>query len=443
VNRAASAVLRKELRELVLGRAIWALYLSVSVLVGVSFRDALALYGEASKAAARAPELARALSPFDGILVPTFGAVYLTATFLWPFVAIRQLGVDVRSGGMTLWRQLPVPPGSFLVAKLVALATGWVGVLAIPMLAVVLWWGQGGHVSLAELAALLVGHSLYALVITALAMAAAAWVDTSATAPLVVLAATLGSWVLDYADPSSGAGLGGLAAVSLTRILRSWEAGVVEAGPSAAWIVTAIALLLAVRPGLAHHYGPRRRATVVAAVAAVGVMLVAASAALRFNWDVTEDRRNSFSLGEEAVLSRLQHELRVDVALRPEDPRFQDFDRSVLAKLRRSVSRLSVNPMVSGATRVELGTDDRYGEIAYTYRGNTQVTRSTSPRESLAILWAVTGQSPVHSAPVAYPGYPLVASDSWSRICFLGILPAAIGVAASARWWWRPRPRLW
>jgi len=39
-------------------------------------RDALVLYGEASSAARDAPVLATGLSPLNGVLVPTFGALY-------------------------------------------------------------------------------------------------------------------------------------------------------------------------------------------------------------------------------------------------------------------------------------------------------------------------------------------------------------------------------
>ena len=49
--------------------------------------------GKPSSAAARdSPVLASGLSPLDGVFVPTFGALYLAVTLLFPFVAIRALG---------------------------------------------------------------------------------------------------------------------------------------------------------------------------------------------------------------------------------------------------------------------------------------------------------------------------------------------------------------
>src|SRR5215471_6265373 len=88
----------KELREITCGRALWTLLLLACPLVGYSFFQAMSLYGEASAAAANSPVLATSLSPFDGILIPTFGSYYVAVTLLFPFVAIRVLGEEKQSG---------------------------------------------------------------------------------------------------------------------------------------------------------------------------------------------------------------------------------------------------------------------------------------------------------------------------------------------------------
>ena len=62
------------------GRALWTMLLILCPLVGYSFFQAVALYGEASSAARDAPVLASGLSPLDGVLVPTFGALYVAVT---------------------------------------------------------------------------------------------------------------------------------------------------------------------------------------------------------------------------------------------------------------------------------------------------------------------------------------------------------------------------
>jgi len=76
----------KEWRDTLAGHTIWVLLLLLSALVGYSYTQAVSLYGEASKSAQQLPEVARSLSPLDGVFVPTFGALYLANTFLFPFI---------------------------------------------------------------------------------------------------------------------------------------------------------------------------------------------------------------------------------------------------------------------------------------------------------------------------------------------------------------------
>ena len=95
-------LLLKELREIVAGRALWIMLLIMCPLVGYSFFQALSLYGESSVAAQQSPALAVSLSPLDGVLVPTFGSLYVAVTLLFPFVAIRALSHEKESGSLKL-----------------------------------------------------------------------------------------------------------------------------------------------------------------------------------------------------------------------------------------------------------------------------------------------------------------------------------------------------
>src|SRR5499426_3184931 len=150
----------KEFRGLVAGRAFWLLLLLVCPLVGYSYIQAVGLYGEASRSAAQLPEVARNLSPLDGILVPTFGALYLATTFLFPFVVIRTLGSEKQTGSLKLLLQLPCTLATVMAAKITMLGVGWLLMAAPCLSAVALWSLAGGHVSPSELANLLLGHLL-------------------------------------------------------------------------------------------------------------------------------------------------------------------------------------------------------------------------------------------------------------------------------------------
>ena len=97
----------KEFRELFASRAFWIMLVIVGALVGHSFITAVNLYAEMSGAGGGPAALAQALTPLDGVLVPTWGAYDLAATLLFPFVAIRLIAVEKETGALKLLLQLP------------------------------------------------------------------------------------------------------------------------------------------------------------------------------------------------------------------------------------------------------------------------------------------------------------------------------------------------
>src|SRR5215468_10427844 len=163
-------LLAKELWEVASGRALWTMLLILCPLVGYSFFQAAALYGEASSAARDSPLLASGLSPFDGVLVPTFGAFYVAVTLLFPFVAIRALGHEKETGALRLLLQLPYSRAVLIVAKLAAVVAAWL-IAVVPVLSTIAAWRWlGGHVDAPETLNLLLGHFLYGLLVGAIAL---------------------------------------------------------------------------------------------------------------------------------------------------------------------------------------------------------------------------------------------------------------------------------
>ena len=142
-------LLAKELREIFNGRALWTMLMLLCPLVGYSFFQATALYGEASAAARDAPAMASGLSPLDGVLVPTFGAFYVAVTLLFPFVAIRVLGREKETGALRLLVQLPYRTASLVGAKMAALAIAWL-IALIPALSALALWELMGAAPYAE-----------------------------------------------------------------------------------------------------------------------------------------------------------------------------------------------------------------------------------------------------------------------------------------------------
>ncbi len=429
----------KELREITSGRALWTLLLFACPLVGYSFFQAMSLYGEASAAAANLPVLATSLSPLDGILVPTFGSFYVAVTLLFPFVAIRVLGEEKQSGGLGLLVQLPYRTATLVGVKLAAVLCAWL-LCAIPVLsAVVAWWMVGGHLSAAETLTLFFGHLLYGLIIGAVALFAASITESSATAAIVTLAFTVGSWVLDFTIAGRPGWLEWLASLSLTQVIRTFEQGLLSIGLIAgvAVAICGFAALAAIwlPPGVAIREKLMRAALCVGAAAAA---LLAVSQ-FKTSIDVTEDRRNSFAVADANQLAKLTKPLTITVHLAAEDPRYIDLRRNVLAKLDRVMPHVSTRLATARHSIVSSVGDDAYGEIEYRYgtRQDTRqdTSRSTSPREVLPLIYGLAGVQPPAPIPSAeFPGYPLVADGAFSLLWFLAVLPILIVLA-----WWRSR----
>jgi ABC-2 type transport system permease protein len=437
-------LLVKELREVVSGRALWTMLLILCPLLGFSFFQAVSLYGEASSAARDSPALASGLSPLDGVLVPTFGALYLAVTLLFPFVAIRALGREKETGALRLLVQLPYSVPTLIAAKMAAISVAWLIAIIPALSALAIWAVLGGHVHAPETLNLLLGQLLYGLLVGAIALFAAAVSEGSATAAIVTLAFTIGSWVLDFALAGQPGLLEWIARLSLTQTLRSFEQGLLSIG-----LLLGIASATGGFAALAAvwlHPGVPSRSRLIRSIACVAIVAAALAVAtqIRASLDLTEDRRNSFPAADQRALAELREPLTITVHLAPEDPRYVDLRRNVLAKLERVLPHVTIRLATAGQSVVGSTSDDAYGEIEYSYGGGTAKksakTRSTSHREALPLLYGLAGKPiPTPAAGEDYPGYPLVSSGQAALPWFFGALPLLIVMA----WWWTSRaPRI-
>ena len=424
-------LLAKELREIAGGRALWVMLLLTCPLVGYSFVQAVSLYAETSFPGQQSPVLAASLSPLDGVLAPTFGALYVCVTLLFPFVAIRVVSHEKETGALSLLAQLPYGSATLVGAKLAAVMAAWLLVSVPALSALVVWVLLGGHLAPAETLNLLLGHLLYGLLVGAVALFAAAVAEGAATAAIITLAFTIGSWVLDFTVAGRPGLFDWLARLSLTQALRTFEQGLFSAATACAMIAAAAGFVglagIWLRPGVVARV--RLVRSVACALAAAIVIGIAVQ--VRWSVDASEDQRNSFAAADQRALATLAGPLAITVHLVAEDPRFADLQRNILMKLERAMPRVTVQ-LGGGSER-----DPRYGEVEYAYGGRSDVSRSTSPREILPLLYALAGVAPPAPAPGGdYPGYPLVASGELALVWFLGALPLLIILA----WGWSRRP---
>jgi hypothetical protein len=323
-----------------------------------------------------------------------------------------------------------------VAAKLVAIASAWL-LCALPALsALAIWTLLGGHLATAETLNLLAGQLLYGLLIGAIALFAAAVADSSATAAIITLAFTIGSWVLDFTFAGNPGLIGWISRLSLTQTLRTFEQGLLSIGLIIGILAvvcgfTALAAMW-LPPGITVRTKLLRSLICIVAAA----LVVAAAARIRLSNDVTEDRRNSFPSADAQALASLTQPLTVTVHRAPEDPRYADLNRNVLAKLERVMPNVTIRLAGDQPARTA-AQDETYGEVEYVYGGRTDVSRSTSHREVLPLLYALAGREiPTPQPGAEYPGYPLDVDARPALVWFFGALPVLIACA----WWWNRRP---
>lgn len=428
----------KEWRELATSRAWVILLVVLGPLVGHAFITAVDSYAEVSGAGGGPAALAQGVSPLDGVIVPTFGAYAIAVTLLFPFVAIRLVSAEKQNGALKLLLQAPVSLGTMLWIKLLVLVAAWVLAWVPGFVALALWRTYGGHLAGGELSSVLTGHLLRATLTCALAMTAASVTDNAATAAVLTLAMTLGTWALDFIAQVRGGVALALDAFTPESAIRTFETGEIRLAIILVTIILAAGAvgvaIWCLQIGLTRHR--RTLGSVTTAIACGLIAWLAAHA--RTSWDASEDRRNSLAPIDERALSGIRDPLRITVYLAPEDPRLADLQRGVLRKLRRTMHDVRVDYASGAGSGLFARPGAHYGEVWYAIRGRRAMSRSTTEPIVLETVYDVAGITPPASATASsYPGYPLVAPPRGAALIFYFLWP----VLVLATWWWMRRPR--
>jgi hypothetical protein len=432
-------LLEKELRELAASRSYWLLLLVVGALVGHQFMTATEIYAEASGVGGGPAALSQGLSPLEGIVVPTLGAYDIAATLLFPFVVIRLIANEKQTGALALTLQSPLPFAATMTAKLVALLASWLVVGLAGGVALIIWRGAGGHLYGPETTTVVLGHLLRGLLTIGVGAAAAAFATSAASAAIVALTVTLGTWALDYVAAARGGVIASIAAYTPSAALRVFEHGELRLATVLILATLGIGGVVAATAWLREGEHLSRRVRDVGLVLVAVVALCVLFARVRDSRDVSEDRRNSFPRADEAVLSAIQTPLRVTVYLAAEDPRLVDLERGVLAKLRRTMREVDVTYAARGRSGLFERPDQHYGEIWYQLGERREMTRSTTDEIVLETIYRLAGGAPPAAEnETPYRGYPLAARMSLIPWVFFLAWPLCVILA----WWAARRPRL-
>ena len=427
----------KERRELASSRAWLVLLVLVGPLVGHAFITAVHSYAEVSGSGGGPAALAQGVSPLDGIVVPTFGAYAIAVTLLFPFVAIRLVSSEKQSGALKLLLQARPSLGTMLLVKLIVLVAAWILAWIPGLAALALWRAYGGHLAAPEIATLLAGHFLRATLTCAIAIAAAALTDNAATAAVVTLAVTLGTWALDFVAQVHGGLALTLDAFTPESALRTFESGELRLSLGLVTLVLTAGALLLAWVWLPPSRTRRQHILWTLPVVAGTALLVFGTAQLRQSWDFSEDRRNSFAPADERALSSIHQPLRINVFLAPEDPRLADLERGVFKKLRRTLREVDIS-YESAGSGLFARPGEHYGEVWYALGAQRAMNRSTTEPIILETIYGLAGMTPPANDPAsAYPGHPLAVSPRGAALIFYIGWPLLV----IALWWVTRRPR--
>lgn len=424
-------LLAKEWRELMVSRAWWVMLIVIGPLVGVSFISAVTAYGELSGVNGTAAGVGEAFSPLIGIWAPTFSACELAAAFLLPFVAIRLVSGDRHSGAQKIELQHPLSSLARVTIKAAVLMMGWILATIAPAIGVVLWASYGGHIYPPELLTVMAGHLLNAGLTIALAAMAAALTEHPATAAIVTLTITVGTWLINFAAAVNGGWWERAAAFTPTAMVAEFQRGLFRAD------VTLVAMsLIAAGLALAAIWlrlgdAIRQRLQRSGAVAAALILAIAASSMVRASADTSESRRNSFTEAQVAALRTITGELRIEAHFAPEDPRRSDLEHGGFRKLRRALPGTHVDYVSATSVGLFEQTADRYGEIWYELGERKIVSRITTAEGVLESVFTLAGISaPPESDDDVFRGHPLAATPRGAGLIFYGVWPAGVATLA-------------
>lgn len=422
-------LIAKDIRELASSRAFWLLLLVVGLLVGHAFLTAAETFAELSGAAGGTPVLAQGLNPLDGIVRPIFGAYTLAVTLLLPFVAIRLIASERQSGATRLLLQAPVTRAEVVLSKMIVLKLAWIVAMLPGFIALLQWRLAGGHLYLPEVLSVVVGHIAVAVITIGIALAAGGIATSPSSAAILALTFTLGTWAIEFSATVQGGWVADLARYTPSALLRTFENG--EIRLASIIIASLIAFLGCWIVWILLESGASQARRVVRPIAAtiiIGCLCVIVSF-IRVSADVSEDRRTSFSEAHERALRSIEKPLTLDANLGPEDPRRQDLEREILAKLER-VMQVDVSYVGESSTGLT-SRSEHYGEMVYSLNGRSDTTRSVIEPIVLELIYKLAGvTAPNESSEEApYPGYPLSRTPRGIAVVFFMLWPMLVLVA--------------
>ncbi|HET7541019.1 MAG TPA: hypothetical protein VFK05_14145 [Polyangiaceae bacterium] len=431
--------MRRELALVLRAKVTWLVAIFGALLVGHSFVLSLDIYATTSHSALSSALQTRELDPLLGIARPTLGGASFALALLGPILASRTLAIEKERN---TYGALCLASGDSQRVILQKCAAS--GLACFPLLvpAIVLFLAfaaSGAHLDGIETSIALAGELLHLIVIACVSTAAAAWTRTHAQAITLGLLLSVSAWAIDAAEGFAALSwLGGASSWSLEQRLQPFGRGVISIG-SVLWLLTAALLFL----GLAlvgGSFAPRaKKCAAAAGLVALGVVALGGSNYVRAGFDWSEQRRASLPPAVVDGLRRLEEPITLELLLDRDDSRRRQLETDALAKLALARPDLSLVWPLDESSRALSGRDADYGLISIRVGGERRVTRSSSRRELVTLIFEAAGRPLPNWEQPPYPGFPCVPTSAIRHLLHvtayfgLPLTMAALGFALTRR----------
>jgi ABC-2 type transport system permease protein len=234
-----------------------------------------------------------------------------TLLVLAPIIAMRSFAEERRAGALDITLSWPVPRIALVIGKyLVNLLYTWI-LLSIAWLYVRLLLGMG-EMEVGKAVAGFVGILLLAAALSALSLAVSARASSPTGAAFLGFGLLLGLWTLQFANRMLGPDVGRrVADISPANHLEAAARGVIDGGDVAYFLTCvvvglgfAVYALERQRPGVTKTLG-RRSGVRLAAVGAVGVLLLVAGSSVEAQADLTPTKRFTITRQTKEIAQRV------------------------------------------------------------------------------------------------------------------------------------------
>jgi len=316
-----------------------------------------------------------------------------------------------------------------IVAKAVALLTGWLVAMLIPLSAIFLWRGYGGSVYVPEMLTLTAGHVVNAGLTIGLAAAISSFTEHPATAAILTLSVTIGTWMVNFFGAIQGGWWERAAGFTPAAMVAEFQHGLLRMDTVLVSLTLILAGLGIAAAWLRLGVAIKRRVYESAGIVILATFCIFGCSLVPANWDTSEARSNSFSEADEHALLQIRAPMRIEVHLAAEDPRRLDLEHRALGKLRRLLPKTEVSYVAATAIGLFEQTRAGYGEIWYELDGRRTMSRTTTEEGVLEAIYSLAGIAPPReSEDEVFRGHPLAVSAKSAGSIFYGFWPGIVAL---------------